>query len=147
MANNDSFLNELFGRFDPNFIGFDRLFNDMLEQHNRFASRPGGFPPYNVRQVESDRYLIELALAGFSRQDIIISMQGDVLHVEGSKSEKGQDPAVYVHRGIAQRSFKHSFRLAEGVEIETAKLADGILTIELKRTAPVEPELRIIEIN
>lgn len=113
-------------------IGFDRLF-DLLETSAR--SSTDNYPPFNLERVADDRYRITLAVAGFSRDEIEITAQQNLLLVAGKKADT-QDNAQFLHLGIATRSFERRFELADYVFVEDARLNDGLLVIELVREVP-----------
>jgi molecular chaperone IbpA len=113
-------------------IGFDRLF-DMIEAANaRGVSE--NYPPFNLERVADDRYRITLAVAGFTRDEIEITAQQNLLLVAGKKDEK--TGANFLHVGIANRSFERRFELADFVFVEDARLNDGLLVIDLVREVP-----------
>ncbi len=116
-------------------IGFDRLF-DMLENSTR-ANAGENYPPFNLERVADDRYRITLAVAGFKRDEVDITAQQNLLVVAGRKAEQtdAQKSAV-LHLGIANRSFERRFELADFIVVEGADLADGLLTIDLRREVP-----------
>ena len=113
-------------------IGFDRLF-DLLETNGRASA--DNYPPFNLERVADDRYRITLAVAGFSRDEIEITAQQNLLLVAGKKGES-QDNAQFLHMGIATRSFERRFELADYVFVEDARLNDGLLVIDLVREVP-----------
>lgn len=114
-------------------IGFDRLF-DMLEQSTR--AQADNYPPFNLEKVADDRYRITLAVAGFSRDEIEIVAQQNLLTVKGRKGEKDGGTGAFLHLGIANRSFERRFELADFVRVDDARLNDGLLVIELVREVP-----------
>ena len=103
------------------------------------------YPPYNIIKVDEDDYTIEMAVAGFSKNDIEIVQQEQTLTIEGKKDK--EDTSNYVHRGIAARNFKHTFALADYVEVESAKFTDGILSVKIKREVPEEKKPRTITVK
>ena len=117
---------------------FDRLFGDI--QRTETAS---GFPPYNIRKDEEEKYSIELAVAGFSQEDLEVELKEGILTIR-SKSEK--EEKKYLHRGIARRAFSRSFTLSDDVVVKGADLVYGMLTIDLERIVPEEKKSRLIEI-
>ena len=123
-------------------VGFDRLF-DLLEQASR--AEPN-WPPYNIERTGDDRYRISMAVAGFSPEEIEIVQQGNTLTVSGHKRSEA-DAAQVLHRGLASRSFKQSFNLADHVKVTGASLENGLLTIELRREVPEALKPRRIEIG
>lgn len=130
--------------FYRHFVGLDRLFNDL----DRFAADPtlaAGYPPVNVIRSTEDLYLIELAVAGFSQEDIDIQVKDGTLTVTASKKET--DTRQYVHKGIGTRAFTRSFRLADYMEVQGADLQNGLLSITLERIVPEEAKPRRIAIT
>lgn len=115
-------------------IGFDRLF-DMLETNAR-AAGPENYPPFNLERLAEDRYRITLAVAGFTRDEIEITAQQNLLLVAGKKDDKAQANAAFLHLGIANRSFERRFELADFVFVDDARLNDGLLVIDLVREVP-----------
>ncbi len=130
-----------FGNFRRSSVGFDRLF-DMLENNN-FGGE--NYPPFDLIKLDDNRYRIEVAVAGFGKDDIEITSQQNQLLIRGQKSdENGND---YVHRGIANRSFERRFALADHIQVRGADLKDGMLAIELVREIPEAMKPRKIEIG
>jgi molecular chaperone IbpA len=130
-----------FGNFRRSSVGLDRLF-DMLVNSN-FGGE--NYPPFDLIKVDDNRYRIEVAVAGFGKDDIEITSQQNQLLIRGQKSdENGND---YVHRGIANRSFERRFALADHIQVRGADLRDGMLSIELVREIPEAMKPRKIEIG
>jgi molecular chaperone IbpA len=130
-----------FGNFRRSSVGFDRLF-DMLENSN-FGGE--NYPPFDLIKLDDNRYRIEVAVAGFAKDDIEITSQQNVLVVRGQKSD--ENGSNYVHRGIATRSFERRFALADHIQVRGADLKDGMLSIELEREIPEAMKPRKIEIG
>jgi molecular chaperone IbpA len=123
-------------------IGFDRLF-DLLDQTAGFEPNES-FPTYDIEKVGEDAYRITLAVPGFKSDEISIEGQPNLLVVSGQRStDRG---GQYLHRGLSTRGFERRFNLADFVEVKGASLADGLLTIELKREVPEAMRPRRIEI-
>jgi molecular chaperone IbpA len=124
-------------------IGFDNIFNDLRE------NALDKYPPYNVYKEgsEQDRTILELALAGFNKEEISVLLDNGTLTVEfiGEKEEKGQ--REYSHRGISKRYFKRQFQLAEHQEISHAEMKDGMLIISVDRVLPDELKPKSIDIR
>ncbi len=114
-------------------IGFDR-FGALLDSALR-SEQSAGYPPYNIEVVDKNEYTITLALAGFDESDIVIQTEKGVLSIKGKKDAKSDD-TQYLHQGIANRSFERKFNLADYVEVESAELDKGLLTINLVREIP-----------
>jgi molecular chaperone IbpA len=125
-------------------VGFDRVF-DLLDEASRWAGEDNNYPPYNIERTDEDQYRISLALAGFTRDEITITAEQNVLTVEGSRSEKGE--RQYLYKGISARAFRRVFSLAEYVEVKGASFEDGILKIELVRELPEAMKPRQIAIG
>ena len=125
----------------PFLLGFDRL-EEMLDRVSR--SSADGYPPYDVESLGDDRLRITLALAGFERDDLTITIEGNELVIRGKQAD---DPKrVFLHRGIAARQFQRRFVLAEGIEVRGASLEQGLLHITLVRPEPATVS-RTVEIN
>ncbi|MDR6956659.1 molecular chaperone IbpA [Pseudomonas brassicacearum] len=126
-------------------VGFDR-FNDLFETALR--NEPGSsYPPYNVEKHGDDEYRIVVAAAGFQEDDLDLQVEKGVLTISGGKREASNDSVTYLHQGIAQRAFKLSFRLADHIEIKSAGLSNGLLSIDLLRVVPEEAKAKRIPIN
>jgi molecular chaperone IbpA len=125
-------------------IGFDR-FNDLFESMLS-SSESASYPPYNVEKKGEDEYRIVVAAAGMSEQDLDIQTEKDVLTIASTRRET-QDETQYLHRGIAQRAFKLSFRLADYIEVRGASLQNGLLSIDLVRNVPEAVKPRRIAVN
>ena len=126
-------------------IGFDRLFDEL---ERSFANSPngGGYPPYNIAQINDDEYMISLAVAGFGMDNLDITKDKNVLRIEGT-SPKGDEDVNYLHKGIGGRNFRREFTLADHVEVAGATLELGMLNIHLKREVPEELQPKKIEIK
>ena len=124
-------------------IGFDRLF-DLLETSARSAG--DNYPPFNLERLAEDRYRITVAVAGFSRDEIEITAQQNLLLVAGKKADS-QDNNQFLHLGIANRSFERRFELADFVFVEDARLNDGLLVIDLVRKVPEAMKPKTIAIK
>ena len=121
------------------FLGFE----DAFEMLDTFTSK-SEYPPYNIERVSDDEYVLEMAIAGFKKGDINISVEKNILKVQGASDKKD---ANYVHKGLATRKFQKAFHLAEHMEVGKAKMEDGILKINLVRNIPEEEKPKIIEIG
>src|SRR5215212_4437773 len=130
-----------FGNFRRSSVGFDRLF-DMLENSN-FGGE--NYPPFDLIKLDDNRYRIEVAAAGFGKDDIEITSQQNSLVVRGQKGD--ENGSNYVHRGIANRSFERRFALADHIQVRGADLRDGMLAIDLVREIPEAMKPRKIEIG
>ena len=138
MANND--LNPLY----RTLVGFDRIAS-LMDQAARLDGAPG-YPPFNIEQTAEDTFRIELAVAGFTEDDLNIEFKQNTLTVSGQK-QPSEDARRFVHRGIAERNFERRFGLADHVRVQNARLEHGLLTIELVRELPEALKPRQISIN
>lgn len=132
-----------FSPFRRSTVGFDRLF-DMLET-NDLAETGENYPPFDLVKCGDDEYRIDIAMAGFSRDELEITAQQNQLIVSGRKSDDTDES--YIHRGIATRAFERRFGLADHVQISGADMHDGLLSISLKREIPEAMKPRKIEIG
>ena len=123
-------------------VGFDSMFDRFFGDVDRSESATG-YPPYNIRKDEENIYTIEMAVAGFSKEDLEAELKEGILTV---RSKQDQDDGEYLHRGIAKRAFSRSFTLSDDVVIKGADLINGMLTISLERIIPEEKKSRMIEI-
>lgn len=128
-----------------NTVGFDRLAS-MLEGVHRTPPGNTAYPPYDIEAIEENRYMVTLAVAGFTQEELDIHVERGVLTVEGRKSEDTNN-RNYLYKGIASRAFQRKFNLADHVEITTANLNNGLLKIELKHEIPETLKPKRIEIH
>ena len=140
-------MNQL-ARFDTTslnkaLIGFDRIFNDF---ENRFQQSTTNYPPYNVIKHDENTFEIEVAVAGFDREDITVQVDQDQLIIKGKKL-KEEDTTQYLHRGLATRDFERTFTLAEHILVGEGELVNGILRVKLTREVPESLKPRRIAIK
>ena len=128
-------------------VGFDRLAN-LLESAAR-TSQEGGYPPYNIETTGENAYRIEIAVAGFSPDELNIEVKENLLTVSGKKTanDDAATQKTYLHRGLAERDFERRFQLADYVVVTDANLSNGLLSISLKRELPEALKPRRIEIG
>lgn len=136
-------------KITPYAVGFDRIISDMFQYaENNVAS--SGYPPYNIRK-EGDKFQIEIALAGVTKEDLDITAEGGKLTIaynpEEVESTVEDSLTEWLHRGIAQRKFKRIWTLADDVVVKGAKMENGMLYIELERIVPEEKKARSIKIG
>src|SRR5438045_3662664 len=127
-------------------VGFDRVF-DMLDSMSDQVSGGAGYPPYNIEKTSDDAYRIVMAVAGFSEADLNITQKEGELLVTGHSAPNGEADKEYLYRGIAGRNFERHFQLADHVKVVGAKLANGLLTIDLQRELPEEKKPRAIPVE
>tara|TARA_B100001564_G_scaffold352785_1_gene360733 strand:+ start:4851 stop:5285 length:435 start_codon:yes stop_codon:yes gene_type:complete len=124
-------MNQLLERINRNSIGMDEYFNRLFTLHETTTN----YPPYNLIQVSDTESRLELALAGFKKEQVNVYTQDGKLFIEGQR-EDGETETNYVHRGVAQRSFTRSWTMAEDTEVRSVKFEEGLLTIEMGRVVP-----------
>lgn len=124
-------------------VGFDRLAS-LLETATTDSA--GGYPPYNIERTDENAYRIEMAVAGFRPEDLNIEVKENLLTVQGRKAANDEGRR-YLHRGLAERNFERRFQLADYVVVTDASLADGLLSISLKREIPEALKPRRIEVT
>jgi molecular chaperone IbpA len=127
---------------DPFFIGFGRNLERITSNKDLFATN---YPPHNLIKIDEDNFRIELAVAGFSKQDISIDLLENELRVYGDKEEAENNS--FVHKGIASRNFQKFFALGEYIEVVEAEMKDGLLVISLKRNIPEVKKPKTIKIK
>jgi molecular chaperone IbpA len=123
-------------------IGFDRLF-DALDEVQRTAEE--SYPPYNIERLDENRFQISVALAGFTPDEVNLTVEHNVLTLEGRKAER--EEKTFLHRGISARNFKRQFTLADHVEVKGARFENGLLIVELQREVPEAMKPRHIPIS
>lgn len=125
-------------------VGFDRIAEQFFNDPT-FANATG-YPPFNISKLEED-YEITLAVAGFKKSDIDIEVEDGTLKIAGTSNVLDDDDREYLHKGIAERNFTRTFKLAEYVEVKSAKLQDGILRVTLHRNIPDAMKPQKIDIS
>lgn len=133
--------------FDKVFIGFDDYYNYMTKLHDDIAKNVPNYPPFNIKKVEDNKYVIEIAVAGFNKSQIDIELAEDKLIVKGNASESDDDTFGWIYRGIANRNFTRTFALTDNIEIEGADLVNGMLKIFLERIIPEHKKPRKIPLS
>ena len=133
----------------PFSVGFDSIFEEfdrMLESPERYNSN---YPPYNIHKLSDNDYKIEVALAGYSRDDIEIELKDNTLTVRNKTKEKvvNDESNGVIHKGISTRQFERSFTISEDIKVKNADLKNGLLNIDLERIVPEEKKPRLININ
>ena len=127
-------------------VGFDRVF-DLLDSVSS-QSAANGYPPYNIEKAGDNAYRIVMAVAGFAESELSLTQKENELLVTGQAAPaSGQEEKQYLYRGIAGRNFERRFQLADHVKVTGAKLANGLLTIELQREIPEEKKPRAIPVQ
>jgi len=135
---------------DKFFVGFDDSFNKMAKLHDEVTKNIPNYPPYNIKKTSDNSYEIELAVAGFAKQNIKLDLEDDKLIVtgltDGIENEPKED-ALYLWKGIANRAFTRTFVLNDQVEVKNAELLNGMLKVFLERIIPEHKKPKSIPIN
>ena len=145
MVRNTLSLIDNFNQLTPYAVGFDRMF-DQLNRYVDNNVTSTGFPPYNIQKGGDYTYTIEMALAGFSKDDIEVEVADGTLSVRSDKKEDPKDEYTY-HRGISYRKFDRKFTLADDIVVTGASLENGLLRSDLERIIPEEKKPRLIEVK
>jgi molecular chaperone IbpA len=135
-------INDLFPGLDRWGIGW----SPILETLKEMSAAKVSYPPYDIIDQKNNTTLINVAVAGFTKKQITVTVEEQVLIIEGKKEDKEAEGSV-VHNGIAGRDFKLTFALAEFYEVDSAKVEDGILSIKLVKNVPDEKKPKVIEIK
>lgn len=125
---------DVFGKSFPFAIGFDRTLQ-LLNRAEHLHDSPN-YPPYNIVKHDAENFSVELAVAGFSKDEISITKEKEVLKISGKKEE--QDEKDFVHNGLSSRAFTRNFTLADDIVVKGADMKDGILNVSLERIIPEE---------
>ena len=133
-----------FNKLTPYAVGFDRVF-DTLNRYVDNNVQSTGFPPYNIRKEGQYNYVIEMALAGFGKEDIQVEVAESTLSIRSVKENTEDDATQY--RGISYRRFERKFTLADDLVVNSANLENGMLYIDLERVVPEEKKPRLIEVK
>ncbi len=141
----------IFNSLRPFSIGFDDMF-DQFESMlgNGSLTMQSNYPPYNIRKTGKDKYSIEVALAGFNKNDVEVEFEDNLLTVRTKQINKTEDKTEngeIIHKGISQRQFARSFTIADDVKVGDAELKDGLLTIACERIVPEYKKKKLIEIK
>ena len=134
-----------FNQLTPYAVGFDRVFDNLTRYVDNHATSTG-YPPYNIRKEGDYNYVIEMALAGFAREDLEIEVADGVLTIRSVK-EKSDDDVSNIYRGISYRKFVRKFTIADDIVVNGAKMENGMLSVDLERVVPEEKKPRLIELK
>lgn len=133
-----------FKDFDKFFVGFDDQFNRLSKIHDDVTKNIPNYPPYNIRKTGDSTYVIEIAVAGFGKQEIDITLEDNKLIIAGNTKDDGDN---FLFRGIANRAFTRTFALDDQIEIQDAALINGMLKIALERIIPEHKKPKKIEVK
>ena len=127
-------------KFLTKSIGFEDIFNRFFE----LQDFNGGHPFYNIKRIKEDRYVLEMALAGYKKSEVTVAVEDGVLSIRGNTSKEADE---YVHKGISKRSFAKQLQLSEYVECKCAKLEDGMLKVELEYNTTEDKKAKLIKVE
>lgn len=130
-----------FHKFDPFAVGFNDVFKDLQEMSK--SVKAISYPPYNIKQVKDNKFVIEMAVAGFSKSDIEVTLEGNKLVVKGITQDSEQEEN-FLFKGIANRNFTREFKINDKIEIENAELANGMLKIWLQNIVKMQDQVKKI---
>jgi len=130
--------------FERSFVGFDEI-SKLAKTLQSASYSATNYPPYNIRKIGENKYLVELAVAGFGKQDLEIELEQDTLHIIGKHNNNTDNNFIF--QGLASRNFVRTFTLNDQVEVKNASLVNGILKIFLERIIPEDKKKRKIEIE
>jgi molecular chaperone IbpA len=142
----DKFLPPMFKNFEKFGVGFDDVLDRMTEFSEEVAKNIPNYPPYNIKKTDDNTYVIEMAVAGFGKQDIEIVTEGDKLVIKG-KVDSDTEEATTLYQGLAFRPFTRMFTLNDQVEVQNAEMVNGLLKVALERIIPESKKPKTVEIR
>ena len=146
-----TFVPQIFGRdmfkdFDKLYVGFDDQFNKMAKIHDDLTKSIPNYPPYNIKKTGDNTYVIEIAVAGFARQDIEIELDNGKMIIKGNANGTDQEEN-FLFKGISNRAFTRTFALEDQIEVQDAAMLNGMLKIFLERIIPEHKKPKKIEVK
>ena len=146
-----TYLKDVFGRdmfkdFDKFYVGFDDQYNRLSKIHDDLTKNILNYPPYNIKKVGDNTYVVEIAVAGFARQDIEIELANNTMVIKGNTSTD-EDDNNFLFKGIANRNFTRSFTLDDQIEVKDAEMLNGMLKVFLERIIPEHKKPKKIEVK
>lgn len=148
-----TFIKDVFGRdmfkdFDKVFVGFDDQLNKMAKMHDDLTKSIPNYPPYNIKKTGDNTYVIELAVAGFAKQDIEIELADGKMLIKGNVQSDDADSAEnFLFKGIANRAFTRTFALDDQIEVKDAEMFNGMLKVFLERIIPEHKKPKKVEVK
>lgn len=136
-----------FKDFDKFYVGFDDQFQKLAKLHDDMTKNIPNYPPYNIKKVDENVYVIEVAVAGFSKSELEIEFADDKLIVRGNAQDNNDYGYDWLYKGIANRNFTRTFALNDQIEIKGADLVNGMLKIALERIIPEHKKPKKIDIS
>jgi molecular chaperone IbpA len=146
-----TFVRDVFGRdmfkdFDKVFVGFDDQFNKMAKMHDDLTKSIPNYPPYNIKKTGDNTYVVEIAVAGFAKQDIEIELADSKMIIKGNVQNNDSEDN-FLFKGIANRAFTRTFALDEHIEVHDAAMMNGMLKVFLERIIPEHKKPKKIEVK
>ena len=138
---------DMFKDLDKFYVGFDDNWNRMAKLHDDLTKNIPNYPPYNIRKTGDNTYVIELAVAGFARQDIEIELTDNTMIVRGNASSDEKESENYLWKGIATRNFTRTFALEDQIEVKDAEMLNGMLRVFLERIIPEHKKPKKVEVK
>ena len=133
---------------DPFTVGYDKFFKDIEEVTKNVTKNIPSYPPYNIKQVSKNKYVIEMAVAGFAKSDIEVTLEGNKLVIKGAaKEDELKEEENFLFKGIANRNFSRSFTLADKIEIGQAEMVNGMLRVWLENLVQTQDTIKRIAIK
>lgn len=144
----DVFGRDLFKDFDKLYVGFDDQFNKMAKIHDDLTKSIPNYPPYNIKKTGDNTYVIEVAVAGFAKQDIEIELDDGKMLIKGNvHSDDADSTENFLFKGIANRAFTRTFALDDQIEVKDAEMFNGMLKVFLERIIPEHKKPKKIEVK
>jgi molecular chaperone IbpA len=146
-----TFVKDVFGRdmfkdFDKLYVGFDYQFNKMAKIHDDLTKSIPNYPPYNIKKTGDNTYVIEVAVAGFAKQDIEIELDNGKMIIKGNV-QNAEEEETFLFKGIANRAFTRAFTLEDQIEVKDAEMFNGMLKVFLERIIPEHKKPKKIEVK
>ena len=136
-------------KFDKYFVGADKFLAKVQEtaEHLANTAANSGYPPYNLKKVDDNKYVIEMAVAGFGKQDIELTLEDNKLRIAGKVAADSDETTDYLYKGISDRAFQRQFVLNDSVVVNNAQMVNGLLKIWLEHIIPEDKKPRKIDIE
>ena len=138
----------MFNGIEKLYVGFDDQFQRLARMHDDLTKNIPNYPPYNIKKVDDNKYVIEMALAGFSKTDIEIELNGDILSIKNSTNSDEKDSLdSFMFKGISNRAFTRAFTLGDNIEVQNAEMLNGMLRVFLEKVIPEHKKPKKIEVS
>ncbi len=139
---------QMFNGIEKLYVGFDDQFQRLARMHDDLAKNIPNYPPYNIKKVDDNKYVIEMALAGFTKTDIEIELNGDTLAIKNSTASDDKDSLdSFMFKGISNRAFTRAFTLGDNIEVQNAEMLNGMLRVFLEKVIPEHKKPKKIEVS